>query len=653
MKILRFNLLLCAIAIALAHRPASAGSFFSDFNSGLPDGTSTYGDTIISSTGGVTNSGCLYLTTNVNSLSAGFVITNDLDNGTPVVGFTASYKILIGGGSGADGVEFCFAPDVNFGTISDLGGDGTGITVWYHTFSSGSSDPAPTIVVKAGGMEIARAPINLRVNAFVDALVQWKPDGTLDVKYNGVYVITNLQTGLGPITAGHFAFGGRTGGLNDNQFIDNLSIATFTNASAFVQWFGPLGNKAPTNSPVEILLTNSLTQVNASTIALQVDGAKVSPEITANADGSTLVHYSPPSPFGVVSTHTVSLVFADNATPAPQTNNLQYSFTTYDVMVVDTNNYITVFEDGFETYAAGPLDANYPNNAGPNGGPGNPWFGPVPPNMYVTLAANGVTPHSGNRMLEGDLTAFDFDQDWANVAYRFHSGKPYNGNVMLDWWFYDAYGPGVTGFADFMALGFYNTAGTTTDYPPSSNGNLNSGVARVQRLCIGPSSDQTSQYDSSVYQVRVAGAYGGYSANTAAGWFNTPVTRAIGWHHARVVVGQALPNGTASVFYYIDDMTNSIFYNNSVTAFGINVIELNGMFNALTGYFDDVSFAVAKPPPLQVAAAGKNLILTWSGGFTLQSAPDVRGPYSDVAGANSPFSYDLTSSPQQYFRLRN
>ena len=49
-----------------------------------------------------------------------------------------------------------------------------------------------------------------------------------------------------------------------------------------------------------------------------------------------------------------------------------------------------------------------------------------------------------------------------------------------------------------------------------------------------------------------------------------------------------------------------------------------------------------------------NLVLTWPGeGFTLLKADSVTGPWSEVTGAASGYSYDITSGPKQFFRLKN
>jgi len=52
------------------------------------------------------------------------------------------------------------------------------------------------------------------------------------------------------------------------------------------------------------------------------------------------------------------------------------------------------------------------------------------------------------------------------------------------------------------------------------------------------------------------------------------------------------------------------------------------------------------------ARRGNNLVLSWPSGWFLQSASNVAGHYSDISGATSPYSYNMTQGPQQFFRLR-
>ena len=82
-----------------------------------------------------------------------------------------------------------------------------------------------------------------------------------------------------------------------------------------------------------------------------------------------------------------------------------------------------------------------------------------------------MTPHGGNNMIRGSAPS-DFDENWFNISYRLRGGGIIYGNLQFDWWFYDPLGAGGSNFRDFMALGFYNLAPTTEDYP--GTGSLNS-----------------------------------------------------------------------------------------------------------------------------------------------------------------------------------
>jgi PA14 domain-containing protein/Ig-like domain-containing protein/lectin family protein len=323
--------------------PAQAGTFSSDFNSGLPDGTAVFGVATNDLVGGYTNSGCIKLTTAVNSVAGVFLLANDLDAGVPVVSFTANFRALVGGGSGADGFSFNFASDLDltgaWGAPEE--GNGTGLTVEFDTYSNASpATDSLGIDVKIGGSEVASQYFaGLRANTFVDVVIQLHPDGTLAVIYDGFDAYTNLDLtayGWSPVSGGHFGFGARTGDLNDNQFIDDLNITTQTAPAAFVDYFSPVGRKVRADAPLHIVLTDDGTSVATNTIVLQLDGSPVVPAITQSGT-NTLIDYAAPSLFASGSTHTVNLVVADNATPTPNTNNLQYDFTVSSYGALATN----------------------------------------------------------------------------------------------------------------------------------------------------------------------------------------------------------------------------------------------------------------------------------------------------------------------------
>jgi uncharacterized repeat protein (TIGR03803 family) len=59
------------------------------------------------------------------------------------------------------------------------------------------------------------------------------------------------------------------------------------------------------------------------------------------------------------------------------------------------------------------------------------------------------------------------------------------------------------------------------------------------------------------------------------------------------------------------------------------------------------------PPQLTVISTGANVVLTWpanAAGFSLQSAPTITSTFTNIPGATSPYTNDVTGA-QQFFRL--
>ena len=493
-------------------------------------------------------------------------------------------------------------------------GAGTGLTIEFDTYWNGAGDNSPSIDVKVGGTEVATSfspQIVTTTGNYVDVFIQLNPDMTLTVVYDGIYAYKNLDLSayltpsVYPFTGALFGLGGQNGGALASKWLDNLNIVTQTTTNAFVRSFAPTGRWTDPASTIDIIVTNDNTAVNSGSVVLQLDGATVIPTITT-ASGQTHIHYAPLSAFGPFTSHSVSLVFADNASPTPNTTTLQYGFS------IPAATYATLFSDDFESYTAGgiPLDKNTAGaNAAPNGS-GNPWFGPAPPNLRVIGTTGGVTPHSGNNMTKGSAPS-DLDENWYNLPYHLNQGSAYTGNIRMDWWFYDPSGPGDSTYRDFGALGYYSSVPATTDYP--GTGSLN-GVAPGQRLSLGTYNTGLTGMDFTKYQARSVSSGDG---NTGGGsdWFNTTATRSVGWHHARIQVSPSFGADLASsinyVNYYIDDMANSAFTHVDTQSYGYNVLELKQNYGATTGYFDDVSFAVGRPPNLAVSMSGTSAVLTW------------------------------------------
>jgi hypothetical protein len=347
------------LPLLAAALPAAAGSFFSDFNSGLPNGTQVFGNSSVVASGGYTNSGYLQLTPALLSQSGSFVITSDLDSGNPVYGFEAQFKAFIGGGTGANGFGFDFG-NLPLDVFTEAGpGGNSALTVTFRTFVDGPPEVVGIEVYSYGSLIASQPYSGLRMNAWVDASVQLHPDGTLDVWYDNFHAYSNYNTGVvGPFTGQLFGFGSRTGGLDDNQGVDNLNITTLTNSGPYISYFFPFGDVVRPDSPMEFLLTDYNTQVDTNTIVLKLDGSVVLPAISYAAP-QTSIFFTPPSYLAGNSTHTVSLSYADNSSPTPVTNTFQYNFTvpSYTTLTNPASQSLVSANPGFDLHIS-QIDAD-------------------------------------------------------------------------------------------------------------------------------------------------------------------------------------------------------------------------------------------------------------------------------------------------------
>lgn len=209
-----------------------AGTFQADFNNAqVPAGSAVWGSAVVEATGGVGDSGVLKLTKSVNDQQGSLVI-EDFDAGATVYGFQATMKARIGGGSPtpADGWSFNFGPDLPDGPITEEGA-GTGLSVVFDTYDNGSAE-APAIDVKVGGAVVisTKVPIGdlITGSTFGSVTIRLNANGSLDLDYNGKVIYTNyFLPNYTPLAGARFAFGAKTGGLNENAFIDDLAITTY------------------------------------------------------------------------------------------------------------------------------------------------------------------------------------------------------------------------------------------------------------------------------------------------------------------------------------------------------------------------------------------------------------------------------------------
>ena len=236
-----------ALLLMAAMLSARAGSFTSDFNTGdLPPSSHTNanasGGAYLELTGGIGDSGCLKLTKSINGQNGSFIL-DDLDSGLPIYGFDVTFKVRIGGGTQppADGFSLTVDPNLTDTSLFGETGTGGGLVFGWDIYNNPDTPPSPQIEVRVNGAQVAYKGYTVDgISTTGDVTTWWtdvhihlNPDGSLNLDYQGVNVFTNLflPNYQAIVDAGvpvRFGLGARTGGLNANQWIDNLQITTFT-----------------------------------------------------------------------------------------------------------------------------------------------------------------------------------------------------------------------------------------------------------------------------------------------------------------------------------------------------------------------------------------------------------------------------------------
>lgn len=205
-----------------------------DFNDGnVPAGGATFGSALVQWFGGVNDTGFLQLTEAINDQSASFLL-NTPAGAAPIHDFTATWMMRVGGGTAvpADGFSFVLGDDIADGTFGEDGA-GSGLIVSFDTFDNGTTEVAPEISIRYRNLNVATRPFDISVlrtdDAFEQIGVRVNRAGTLDLYYGDTAVYRGLELpGYAPFAAGRFGWGARTGGLNDNHWVDDIRIALNT-----------------------------------------------------------------------------------------------------------------------------------------------------------------------------------------------------------------------------------------------------------------------------------------------------------------------------------------------------------------------------------------------------------------------------------------
>jgi hypothetical protein len=229
------------LTVLLVAGSTQAGSYEQNFNSAADGSTNLGAGTTITNNGtGVTQVydygswKALRLTQDGTGYTVGTFAINDLDVGSTIAGFTATFDMLIKNDSGgpADGFSF------NFGTLGSLtsGGEtgidraGNMLSIGWDTYDNG--DDPQSIEVFTNGVSVFNSTVKAPVvatslgAAFQSVSIVWDENG-LDLTYGGTVIFTDLDvSGFIPQSGAQFAFTARTGGSDEDVFIDNIDIQT-------------------------------------------------------------------------------------------------------------------------------------------------------------------------------------------------------------------------------------------------------------------------------------------------------------------------------------------------------------------------------------------------------------------------------------------
>jgi hypothetical protein len=608
------------LTVVNVSRPASPDVTF-DFNEctvepcAPPAGTMTNGTARITPTGGTAGSGVLHITDALNDQNGSWVI-EDFMGGQAVGGFTLAFNAYIDDGNPAnppaDGYSVSWGTDVPTGLLNPAEeGAGTGLIVAFDLWNSsaaGQPAEAPAIDVKWRGQTVAHklvptATIETGSGAFKEVLIRLEQDGTVDVVYGGELIHNNVAISNHTSLAGaRFVFAGRTGGANENQWIDDVAIdaVLFTGPITFIQ------------EPADTVVLAGSTATFSATVN---DPARTTFQWQARGPGATTFTNIPGATSSSLTTPTVATAesgteFRLIATAASNTLTSRVARLTVITIVEPTPTAEFNFDDGLL-----PPGTAIVTSAGPPAGAGT---------IDPTAGVNGsgglkltVSPGAGH--------AASFIVDDLNA------GAPVYGMTAS---FDTRIGGGTTPPADGMS--FVWASDLPNDAPFGEDG-LGSGLTVTFDI-----------YDN-----------GGGEAPAIDVTYRGAVIASTKVPIALLDTGDAYvptiirveTDGTLDVVY-----DNQVIYHNLALPGFTNVVGGRFGWGARTGglsanqWIDNIQISTSTTPAprLTISHTGNNVTVSWNAG-QLQSAPAITGPWTTVAGATSPMTFNNTTG-MQFFR---
>jgi len=323
------------------------------------------------------NDGFLQITGPLNSQS-GIAIFPDFDNGALVEAFTFDCWVRIGNGTStpADGFSIAYVrsndPVLTGGSFaegpdSELNmpeeGTTTGISVGFDAYANGGSAPWPPdqlpgitgdivgLDIRVDGTLILQYPMPTLNGSVTDptsiqtgpydgtgssnglgwahCVVSLNTSGALNVYYKGAQILTNYATGFVP-SPGQLVLAGRTGGLNENQDVDNITITT-TIATGVAP-----GTVTGIADGVRVLFYDSgpgvVNPTGPATVSINGGPAVPATAVSKNGTTTTLIFVSYPTLLAAGSTNTVVATVTDTLGRVATTPSTSFVVPAYPIV---------------------------------------------------------------------------------------------------------------------------------------------------------------------------------------------------------------------------------------------------------------------------------------------------------------------------------
>jgi hypothetical protein len=397
--------------------------------------------------------------------------------------------------------------------------------------------------------------------------------------------------------------------INDSS--DSSSIVAYqyplsSAGSPYISGYGPAptgsGNHTAANAPIWANMVQAAGTLPATgDVSLTVDGAAVTPTVTSNS-GVLSVKYTPTTDWSV-GQHAVSLVLGDRTVDWTFTvpTNPMPSVPTFDIEAEDYDT------GGGQSQAAADQ---------------MPYAGGAYKGLDAVLGVDYQRADQASGEIYRSPSMAVHTPAFINADFsRGDGANPYNfrlGYIDPGQWY---------NYTRTFPDGTYNVyAGISSG---NAAGSAHGEYAQLQMVTAGQGTTNQTVQTLGTFDAPATGTWG---LNTLV-----PLKDANG-NLASVAL-----SGKQTLRYNLPlSETNVVGSVTNVTPAG-------------AGDWDFMVFvpATAQGPTITgVQLSGTNLIITWTGGGTLQSATSVIGPWSDVAGASSPYSADTTAASMTFYRIR-